>query len=133
LNSTFGISFRNSSGNLHIRLEGVFNGMCAWALFQTIHQRYSGSGRVFVGTAGLTAVMSSGVGLFKALMTPEKMPGGGLYLKGEKGFDIAPEGARVVICGRTVKRSRSYSEFRGRCIPRVVAGGGDRRKGDIAP
>ncbi|MFH0727817.1 MAG: hypothetical protein V2B19_15935 [Pseudomonadota bacterium] len=50
MTSVFNVSFRRSAGNLHIRLQGEFGGLCAWEVIKTIYRRYTGSGRVFVNT-----------------------------------------------------------------------------------
>jgi hypothetical protein len=116
----FNVAYRRSCGNLHIRLQGEFNSMCAWELIKTIRQRYSGSGRVFVDTAGLTAIRDSGVALFKAHQTPQNMPRGGLYFKGLKGFIIAPDGAPVVISNPKVGRIRPRLRLRGGSTPQAA-------------
>jgi hypothetical protein len=103
LNRDFNILFRRSVGNLHIKLSGKFNGMCAWELIKTISRHYSRLGRVFVNTSGLDEVLAEGKELFKSLMPMGCMPPGSLYFKGEKGFEIAPNGTRVLICKRPGK------------------------------
>jgi hypothetical protein len=87
-----------SVGNLHIRITGRFNGMCAWELVKTIKRQPPGSGRVFVGTAGLDRVEPAAVTLFKSLMAYRKLPPDWLYFKGAKGFEMAPDGSRVLVC-----------------------------------
>jgi hypothetical protein len=94
----FSINTRESVGNLHIALEGKFNGMCAWELFKAIRRHNAGLGRVFVNTADLEDIATDGVSLFKNHMTRKKIPRDWLYFKGEKGFKIAPDGSRVLIC-----------------------------------
>ena len=88
---------RHSAGNLHVDLQGDFNGMCAWELLKLLKQNGS-SKRVFVNTAGLDRVAGEGVRLFKKHMTCRRMQPDWLYFKGEKGFKIAPDGSRVLIC-----------------------------------
>jgi hypothetical protein len=78
---------------------GEFNGTCAWELLKTIKRQDYGIGRIFVNTAGLSRIMPEGVDLFKSNMNPKKMPQDWLYFKGEKGFKIAPDGSRVILCG----------------------------------
>jgi len=104
LNSVFHVDFRYSGGNLHITLSGEFNGMCAWELIKTIKRQYAGSGRIFVNTAGLNRVMSDGADLFKSHMTRKRIPHDWLYFKGNKGFRIAPDGGRVLICKKVQHR-----------------------------
>ena len=106
MNKGFNITFRHSAGNLHIYLSGEFNGMCAWELSKTIKRRYAGSGRIFVNTAGLNRVLSSGVKLFKSHPTRAVVSLEQLYFKGEAGFKIAPSGSRVIICKKTGSKLR---------------------------
>lgn len=100
----FQITYRHSAGNLHIRLSGAFNGMCAWGLLKTLKREYAGTGRIFVDTADLEAVMPTGVALFKGHMARIRMPSDCLYLKGEKGLGMAPNGSRVIICKKSPRR-----------------------------
>ncbi len=97
MNTGFRIARRQSAGNLHLSLFGEFNGMCAWELFKTIKRRQPASGRIFVSTAGLGAITRTGVQLFKTRMSAEKIRSDRLYFKGEKGFEIAPDGSRVLL------------------------------------
>ena len=97
MRSDFKIKFRKSCGNLHVYLQGAFNGMCAWYLIKTIKKHYNGHGRVFVDTALLIEVLPAGVDIFKEYMTFQMMPLDRLFIKGEKGFKIGPNGCRVLI------------------------------------
>jgi hypothetical protein len=94
----FRIEYYRSVGNLHIRLAGEFNGMCAWELVKTIRRQPRGSGRIFVSTAGLERIEPAAVLLFESLIAHRKLPPDWLYFKGAKGFKIAPDGSRVLIC-----------------------------------
>lgn len=93
----FKIECRNSRGNLHVRLRGAFNGMCAWELLKILWQ-HDGTGRVFVNTNGIDPVAGEGVELFRMHMERRRIPRDWLYFKGAKGFKIAPDGSRVLIC-----------------------------------
>ncbi len=110
--SGFRIAYRYSAGNLHLNPEGSFTQMSAWILIKTIKQHYRGFGRIFVDTAGLKEISPSGTGLFKNLMTSSIVPLDRLYLKGEKGFQIGPDGSRVLICNpertRKIRRRGSF-------------------------
>lgn len=101
MNSNFQIALRHSAGNLHVNLGGEFNGMCAWELLKVL-KKHRGSGRVFVDTHAIRHVAGDGVELFHAHMTRRQMPRDWLYFKGEKGFKIAPNGSRVLICNKGI-------------------------------
>jgi hypothetical protein len=98
----FKIICRHSAGNLHVNLYGEFNGMCAWELFKLLRQ-HIGSRRVFVNTIGIWQVAGEGVKLFRAYMTSRRMRRDWLYFKGNKGFSIAPDGSRVLVCDKARK------------------------------
>ena len=97
MNSDFQIDSRHSAGNLHINLIGHFNSMCAWQLFKMLKQ-HNGAGRVFVRTDGISEVIGDGVQLFRSYMSRRRLPKDWLYFKGQKGFQIAPDGSRVLVC-----------------------------------
>jgi len=105
MRSDFKIKFRKSCGNLHVYLRGAFNGICAWYLIKTIKKHYNGYGRVFVDTASLIEVLPDGVNIFKEYMTFQIMPLDRLFIKGEKGFKIGPNGCRVLIYKPQNKKS----------------------------
>ena len=116
MNNTFAIGLRHSAGNLHIRLQGEFNGACAWALRKTISRHYRGTGRIFVRTDEITIIHPEGTSLFKKILRASTMALSDLYLKGINGFSIAPDGARVLIC------SKAPATRRGAAL-RTVQGG----------
>ena len=112
MRADFKIKIRKSCGNLHVYLQGAFNGMCAWELIKTIKKYYNGHGRVFVDTALLMEVLPNGVAIFKGHMAPQIMPLDRLFIKGEKGFKIGPNGCRVLICKPRDKKQPSSKGFR---------------------
>ncbi len=116
MNSAFDISIRNSSGNLHIRLQGAFDAVCAWTLIKTISKHYPGTGRVFVATGPLDTVQPDGVTMLRQHMNAKIMPLSKLFFKGEKGFALAPDGSRVVIGHRKGTRRQPGGPF----IPRIL-------------
>lgn len=104
MNPGYRIQKYNKVGNLHISLFGEFNGMCAWELLKIIKRRNAGNGRVFVNTAGIAKVLPAAVALFKHHMPRKRVPSDWLYFKGKKGFQIAPDGSRVLICKKGSNR-----------------------------
>jgi len=119
MNPEFRIVPHRSAGNLHISLFGEFNGMCAWELFKTIRRDYTGSGRVFINTGGLDRITPEGVSLFKNQVTRKPLPPDWLYFKGEAGFQIAPDGSRVLICPKRNHPKRNTVQHGGH-ITRTV-------------
>ncbi len=107
----FTIDCRNSRGNLHVRLRGAFNGMCAWELLKILRQ-HDGTGRVFVNTNGIGPVAGEGVELFRMHMKRRRIPRDWLYFKGAMGFKIAPDGSRVLICKKSSQPVQIRDRFR---------------------
>ena len=110
MNREFCIDFRHSAGNLHIYLDGEFNGMCAWELFKIIKRQYVGTGRLLINTAGLNRIVPAGVDLFNSYMTPKRIPPDWMYFKGKKGFKIAPDGSRVLISKKADQPTKISSQ-----------------------
>ena len=102
----FQIDHRFSAGNLHVTLTGAFSDMCAWELAKVIRKQPVGVGRVFVNTAGIEEIDPEGVRLLKCHMADRRLPRDWLYFKGEKGFVIAPDLSRVLVCKKQEKRKR---------------------------
>ena len=97
MSANFQIEFKSSNGNLHIGLRGDFDGSSAWELINLIHEKYDGCGRVYIDTANLGSVHPFGVSVFRRRLNPIWLPLNRLFLKGEKGLDIAPKGSKVVL------------------------------------
>lgn len=110
MNPGFCLRKRHSAGNLHISLVGEFNGMCAWELLKTIRRDGVRAGRVFVDTAGLGRISADGVSLFKSHMMQKRIPSDWLYFKGVKGFQLVPDGSRVLIINKCGKRQGLQSQ-----------------------
>ncbi len=103
MNPGFEMTCRHSAGNLHINIDGEFNGMCAWELFKIL-KRHDRSGRVFVNTEKLFGIADEGIELFKSYMPAQEVPKDWLYFKGKKGFKIAPNGSRVLISKKAARK-----------------------------
>lgn len=61
-------------------------------------REYEGKGRIFVRTADISFPDSPDWNI--SIRIPEKVTPSDVYFKGEKGFDIAPDGTRVIISQR---------------------------------
>jgi len=93
----FQIQFKKSNGNLHIQPKGDFDGSSAWELINLIHDQYDGKGRVFIDTRNLGVIYPFGCNTFRCRLNLRAMPADRLCFKGEKGFEIAPNGSRVIV------------------------------------
>ncbi|MBO4317568.1 MAG: peptidylprolyl isomerase [Mailhella sp.] len=97
MKSDFTISFHHSNGNMHVGIIGIFSERCAESLRSLLDREYPGSGRIFVDTRSLTGIRAEGAELFRKELRQSAMPLSDLYFKGERGFEIAPDGSRVLI------------------------------------
>lgn len=108
MNPGFHLDCRHSAGNLHVNLCGEFNGMCAWELFKVL-TRHQGAGRIFVNTQKIRRIAEEGINLFKSHMS-HRCARDWLYFKGQKGFEIAPNGSRVLICKKAARELEDKSD-----------------------
>ncbi len=102
------IQAENRNGNLHIKLYGGFDHHSAGQLTTAINDNYLGRGNIFVHTEKLEQVFSSGGDHFKREAVAQNLPCKVLYLTGEKGLEMAPEGCRVIV-GLSGKKTCSRS------------------------
>jgi hypothetical protein len=97
MGGVFQIDYRQNNGNLHLRLQGLFDGSSAWELINLIHGQYDGQGRVFVDTKGLAEVHPSGSQILQSNLDQGIIPFNNIYFKGEMGRELAPSGCRVLV------------------------------------
>lgn len=90
------MQFKKSNGNLHIQPKGDFDGSSAWELINLIHDQYDGKGRVIIDTRNLGQIHPFGCNTFQCRLNLRAMPADRLCFKGKKGFEIAPNGSRVI-------------------------------------
>ena len=97
MSADFHMRFRHSSGNLHIQASGGFDEEAARALLELLQREYRSGGRVFVDTASLDSIHPQGRDTLGTGLSALDMPAASLYFKGEKGFQVAPSGTRVLL------------------------------------
>lgn len=96
------ISFRHSHGNLHIETKGGFDGDAAEKLLKLFCTEYHVGSRIFVDTAGVEDIHPFGRKVLTDGLPGTSVPVSSLFFKGEKGFDMAPDGSRVLILKQNV-------------------------------
>ena len=109
----FAMQFRHSNGNLHIKATGGFNDTAAERLLDLFCREYPAGGRVFVDTEGLDHVHPSGRLVLSSKLVGTPVPRESLFFMGEKGFQMAPDGTRVLIINRERKHDASEHEKSG--------------------
>ncbi|HKZ17530.1 MAG TPA: hypothetical protein VJ161_08735 [Geobacteraceae bacterium] len=106
----FSIEHRKSKGNLHVRPRGDFDGSSAFELVNLLHEKYDGEGRVIIYTRGLCRVYPFGCSTFQDRLNVRIVPAEQIWFSGEKGFEIAPRGSRVIVATER-HRSRCSTNF----------------------
>jgi hypothetical protein len=100
MSANFSVQCKKSNGNLHLRPKGDLDGSSAWELINLINEKYDDKGRVFIETQSLREVHPFGCSIFKCQLSTGSIPLKHLFFKGEKGFDMAPNGSRVLIVSK---------------------------------
>jgi hypothetical protein len=111
MNGKFSVQFRKSNGNLHLRPRGELDGSSAWVMINIIRERYDGKGRVFIDTQDLGEIHAFGCGIFKSELRKGIVPPDCLFFKGEKAFELAPNGSKVILVSK-----RQACPCNGTCI-----------------
>lgn len=93
------------NGNIHIKVSGKFDQEKAIALNLTIQEKYQGRGNVFFHTENISRVLPCGRDYFKYKANRCGLPLKTLFLIGETGRDIMPNGSMVLIIPKKKKGS----------------------------
>ena len=108
MNNFFSVDYRMSKGNMHVDLEGCFDTSAAKQFITFLSSFYRGEGRVFVDTAKLSLVTEHGAGYFKESFSHASVFAGNLYLKGQRGFSLLPQGGRVILMKSEVASEKKH-------------------------
>lgn len=104
----FNLEYRMSHGNMHIDLEGNFDQSSAKQFITCLTKAYEGTGRVFVDTAKLKELSESGIQYFRDFLSTTKLLAHNLYLKGEQGFQLVPNGSKVLLVAPKSKEKSNH-------------------------
>lgn len=100
MNSDFHIESAVKHGDLHLRPKGTFDGNSAHELLNYIYERYKGKGRVFIDTRQLNRLCAFGCNTFRCGLNSQQLPADRLLFKGENGFNLAPNGCKVIVTAK---------------------------------
>ena len=103
MSANFQIEFSKDKGNLHVSPRGDFDGNSAWELVNLIHEQYDGKGRVYIETSHLLKMHPFGCSTFQCRLDHHNLPFDQLFFKGEKGYELAPKGCKIVSSNRKHK------------------------------
>ena len=104
----FQIEVKKNNGDLHVSPRGIFDGSSACELAKLLNEQYNGKGRVVIDTHKLREMCPFGCSTFLCRLNQSQLPLNRLSFKGEKAYEIAPVGTRVLV-------SPSPEEHRCRC------------------
>ena len=119
----FQMQFRHSEGNLHIRTSGKLDADAARELLKLFVSEYRHGGRIFVDTSGLEDIHPTVRSVLDSGLPESAVVPSALYFKGEKGFQIAPAGCRVIVMARDGKGKQKTETRRARHSSRHVCCG----------
>ena len=97
MSTNFQIEVKKSNGRLLVVPRGDFDGNSAWELVNLLHEQYDGKGQVVIDTRNLREMCPFGCSTFRCRLNQSRLPSNRLSFKGKKGYDIAPEGSKVVV------------------------------------
>ena len=96
MSNNFQVAFTKHNGNLHVHPSGDFDASSAFELIQQLGRKYDGNGDVVIDTRKLGKVFPFGSGIFQGNVKECRIPYNRISFKGEKGYDLAPRGCRVI-------------------------------------
>ena len=105
MSADFHMQYHHNHDNLHVRIQGIFDGSSAHELLNLFLKEYRCGGRVFVDTVGLRDIVPFGGKVLQARLCQTPVPASQLFFKGENGFQIAPSGSRVLIVPPSKKKT----------------------------
>ena len=86
----------NRNGNLHVKIVGDFDDVAAQGAALAIDHEYRGLGNVFVNTQQVKSVLPSSAASFKESMATAKVDAANLFVVGENGAPLVPDGSRMI-------------------------------------
>jgi hypothetical protein len=96
MSTNFNISVKKQHHNLHVEIQGDFDGNSAWELVNLLHEKYDGSGDVVIDGRNLGEICPFGCGTFQCRLNRLAMPAERLVFQGEKAGRLAPAGSRII-------------------------------------
>ena len=88
MSTDFQMNYHHNKDNLHVKMQGIFDGNSAHELLNLFLREYRCGGRVFVDTAGVSEVLPFGSKVLQARLCQTPVPASQLFFKGENGFAL---------------------------------------------
>ena len=109
MSTDFQMNYHHNKDNLHVKMQGIFDGNSAHELLNLFLREYRCGGRVFVDTAGVSEVLPFGSKVLQARLCQTPVPASQLFFKGENGLTWRPPGA-VCLSYRPARRKADAAE-----------------------
>ena len=81
MSTDFQMNYHHNKGNLHVKMQGIFDGNSAHELLNLFLREYRCGGMVFVDTAGVSEVLPFGSKVLQARLCQTPVP---VVLQGRK-------------------------------------------------
>lgn len=95
MNTSHSLHSRISNDTLHIAMSGIFDENSVRELLALLPQH--STGRIFIDTKGIEAIAPAARTLLHGALLPLPAMRSRLFFKGEKGFELAPDGSKVLV------------------------------------
>lgn len=110
MNSNFQLKHSESNNDLHIKLNGVFDGASAWDLVNTIRELHIDSNNIVINTNQLTEIFPFGK-LLLAGNLPHYLRRDKIFFQGSQADRLMPDGCTLI----KEKNSDKQHKCSGKC------------------
>ena len=86
MSTDFQMNYHHNKDNLHVKMQGIFDGNSAHELLNLFLREYRCGGRVFVDTAGVSEVLPFGSKVLQARLCQTPVPASQLFFKAKTGM-----------------------------------------------
>jgi anti-anti-sigma regulatory factor len=97
MSAKFQVATKVINGDLYMHPRGDFDGSSALELINLLQEKFDGKGQVIIDTTGLQEICPFGCSMFQNRLNLSHVSTHRLCFTGEKGYQIAPEGSKIVV------------------------------------
>ena len=109
MSTDFQMNYHHNKDNLHVKMQGIFDGNSAHELLNLFLREYRCGGRVFVDTAGVSEVLPFGSKVLQARLCQTPVPASQLFFRAKTDSTWRPPGAVCLSC-RPARRKAGAAE-----------------------
>ncbi len=118
MDAGFTFDYRTNNGNLYLDLKGHYDESAAREVVSFLESAHNG-GKIFISAFNVHELTEKGMNYFKNAMPKTSVSLPNLYLKGEKGSEMMPQGSRMLLLKEAVKdkinEKKSSCKCGGKC------------------